>query len=66
MIEKSRAIKCPDVALQLVGCKKIQEILARPGVIEKYIKEPEAAAMIRKTFAGLYTLDMVEYFVNCF
>ena len=62
-IEKSKAIKCPDAALQLTGCKKIQEIFARPGSVERFIDDKEAAAAIRKTFAGLYTLEMVSCFV---
>ena len=36
MMELSRAIKCPTVITQLAGCKKIQQVLANPGVLERY------------------------------
>ena len=61
MIERSCCIKCPTVAEQLVGTKKIQQVMAVPGVVEKFIHEPEAVGRIRKTFAKLYSLDEVSY-----
>lgn len=33
MIEKSKAIKCPNIAYHLAGSKKIQQELARPGLV---------------------------------
>ena len=33
-LERSRAIKCPSIPLQLAGTKKMQEYLTRPGVLE--------------------------------
>jgi len=59
-IEKSRAIKCPSVGHQLVGTKKMQEVLARPGQVERFVGK-DIAEKIRTTFAGLYTLDMVRF-----
>jgi len=60
LIEKSKAIKSPNVAQQLVGSKKIQEVLSRPGMIEHYLKDEHISSEIRKTFAGLYSLEMTE------
>ncbi|KAI4873755.1 hypothetical protein NFI96_010614 [Prochilodus magdalenae] len=61
MIERSRAVKCPDISTHLAGTKKVQQELARPGVLEHFFPdEPETVAKIRATFAGLYTLDMGE------
>lgn len=60
LIEKSKAIKSPNVAQQLVGSKKIQEVLSRPGVIERYLKDELISSKIRQTFAGLYSLEMTE------
>lgn len=60
MMEKSYAIKCPTVALQLAGCKKVQQELAVPGVLEKFLKDQNICDSIRKTFAGQYTLDHTE------
>ena len=36
MLERSRAIKCPSAALHLAGTKKVQQVLASPGVLERY------------------------------
>jgi glutathione synthase len=40
----------------LSGTKKIQQLLALPGVVEKYIKDPEMVKRIRSCFTGLYSL----------
>jgi glutathione synthetase len=37
LIERSRAIKCPSLALQLAGSKKVQAVLSRPGVVESFL-----------------------------
>ena len=58
-IERSRAIKCPTVAFHLAGCKKIQQVLAEPGVLEKFIQGSDVIQDIRSTFVGLYKLDTV-------
>ncbi|RMB95600.1 hypothetical protein DUI87_27710 [Hirundo rustica rustica] len=58
LLERSRAVKCPDIATQLAGTKKVQQELSRPGTLEKLLPgRPEAVARIRATFAGLYSLD---------
>lgn len=60
LLERSRAVKCPDIATQLAGTKKVQQELSRPGTLEKLLPgHPEASARIRATFAGLYSLDEV-------
>ncbi|KAK6308046.1 hypothetical protein J4Q44_G00213170 [Coregonus suidteri] len=59
MMERSMAVKCPDVSTHLAGTKKVQQELARPGVLERFFPgEPDVVDQIRATFAGLYTLDM--------
>lgn len=58
MMERSQAVKCPDIGTHLAGTKKVQQVLARPGVLEKFFPDqPQAVELIRATFAGLYTLD---------
>uniref|UniRef100_A0AAQ6ALA1 Glutathione synthetase n=1 Tax=Amphiprion ocellaris TaxID=80972 RepID=A0AAQ6ALA1_AMPOC len=43
----------------LAGTKKVQQVLARPGVLERFFPgQPQVVEQIRATFAGLYTLDM--------
>ncbi|KAM4692330.1 glutathione synthetase [Rhinophrynus dorsalis] len=61
LMERSKAVKCPDVATQLVGTKKVQQELSRPLILEKFLPDkPDAVARIRETFAGLYSLDIGE------
>ncbi|MBN3273634.1 GSHB synthetase, partial [Polyodon spathula] len=61
LMERSRAVKCPDIGTHLAGTKKVQQELARPGVLERFFPDDqEAAVRIRATFTGLYTLDMGE------
>lgn len=60
MIERSLAVKCPDISTHLAGTKKVQQVLAKPGVLEKFFPDkPQVVEQIRATFAGLYTLDIV-------
>ncbi|KAH1079280.1 hypothetical protein GLYMA_19G237700v4 [Glycine max] len=37
LMEQSSAIKCPTISYHLVGTKKIQQELAKPGVLERYL-----------------------------
>jgi glutathione synthase len=56
LIEKSYAIKCPSIAYQLVGAKKIQQTLSKKGVLERYLSKDDAVK-IRRCFAGLYEVN---------
>ncbi|XP_074868179.1 glutathione synthetase [Carettochelys insculpta] len=59
LIERSKAVKCPDIATQLAGTKKVQQELSQPGALEHLLSNhAEAVARIRATFAGLYSLDL--------
>uniref|UniRef100_H2ZCI3 Glutathione synthetase n=1 Tax=Ciona savignyi TaxID=51511 RepID=H2ZCI3_CIOSA len=58
MIELSTAVKSPSVAQQLVGSKKIQQVLAQPGVLEHFIDDKNVIKNLRAVFAGLYSLEM--------
>jgi glutathione synthase len=55
-IELSKAIKCPNIAYHLAGTKKIQQVLADPGILEQFLKDEDCRIM-RKVFAGLYNLS---------
>ena len=57
LIERSLAIKCPTIAYHLAGCKKIQQVLAEPGVLEQFITSSSHCQALRTVFAGLYSLD---------
>ena len=56
------AIKCPSLADHLTGAKKMQQVLAQPGVLEKFTAglDDGVAEAVRATFAGLYELDDTE------
>ncbi|KAL3111105.1 hypothetical protein niasHT_013135 [Heterodera trifolii] len=60
MIERSTAIKAPSLFVALTGAKKVQQMLAMPGAIERFFPEPSDTAtveQIRATFAGLWGLE---------
>ncbi|XP_020178188.1 glutathione synthetase, chloroplastic isoform X3 [Aegilops tauschii subsp. strangulata] len=60
LIEQSSAIKCPSISYHLVGTKKIQQELAKPSVLERFLDNEEDIAKLRKCFAGLWSLDNEE------
>ena len=60
LVERSNATKCPTVAMQLAGSKKVQQDLAKPGVVERFSESAEAAALMRQCFAGLWGLDELD------
>ncbi|XP_018054761.1 PREDICTED: glutathione synthetase-like isoform X2 [Atta colombica] len=57
LIECSRAIKCPSVQYHLAGTKKVQQSLAQPIVLKKFLKDDASVARVQEIFTGLYTLD---------
>ncbi|KAF9241336.1 glutathione synthase [Melanogaster broomeanus] len=62
-LERSRAIKCPTIPLQLAGGKKVQEVLSQPGIVEKFFTSPSEldtsndAADLRETWMHMWALD---------
>ncbi|ELU11401.1 hypothetical protein CAPTEDRAFT_171463 [Capitella teleta] len=58
LIERSHAIKSPSVHYHLAGTKKVQQVLAQPGILERFLDDPGSIADIRSTFVGLHSLDM--------
>ncbi|KAL0861287.1 hypothetical protein ABMA27_008848 [Loxostege sticticalis] len=59
-VERSTAIKCPSIHYQLAGTKKVQQALAGPGVLEKFMGAGAASSRVRDIFTGLYSLDFDE------
>ncbi|KAL5061030.1 hypothetical protein RYX36_032634 [Vicia faba] len=57
LMEQSSAIKCPSISYHLVGTKKIQQELAKPGVLERFLENNDDIAKMRECFAGLWSLD---------
>ena len=64
LLERSRAIKCPTIALQLAGGKKVQEVLTQPGVLDHFLSDqdlsPGDIEELRKSFMGMWGLDVSE------
>jgi glutathione synthetase len=64
-IEQSFAIKCPTVALQLAGAKKVQQVLSDPDELEYFVKDPskgqvwsdENIALLRESFMPMYGME---------
>ncbi|XP_022818198.1 glutathione synthetase-like isoform X2 [Spodoptera litura] len=59
-VERSTAIKCPSIQYQLAGTKKVQQALASPGVLEKFMGSGPSTSRVRDIFTGLYSLDFDE------
>lgn len=51
LIERSFAIKSPTIGYHLAGWKKIQQLLAQPGVLERFLT-PRDSNKLRKFFTG--------------
>ncbi|XP_067006124.1 glutathione synthetase [Anabrus simplex] len=60
LMERSLAIKCPSIQYHLAGTKKVQQALAQPSVLERFLKDPQKVAAVREIFTGLYSLDFDE------
>jgi len=54
-LELSRATKSPCLGYHLAGTKKVQQALARPGVLERFFPNHDVQS-VRRAFAGLYSL----------
>jgi glutathione synthase len=60
LLERSKAIKCPSIALQLAGGKKVQQVLSQPGVLERFLRDKVSAAQLdelRESWMGMWGLD---------
>ncbi|TVY73606.1 Glutathione synthetase large chain [Lachnellula suecica] len=59
LLERSRAIKCPSILSHLTTFKKVQQALALPGGLRRFLTEDEAVR-IASTFAPIYPMDESE------
>ena len=65
MIEASRAVKLPNMALTLINFKKAQQALQAKGTIERFVSrikvegldQTQLKAMIEANFARIYDFD---------
>lgn len=56
LLEHSDAVVVPRIGLHLAGTKKVQQVLAKPGALCRFMDAP-SAARLSATFAGLHALD---------
>ncbi|KAK2575858.1 hypothetical protein KPH14_007232 [Odynerus spinipes] len=61
LIERSLAIKSPSIQYHLAGTKKVQQALAKPGVVARFLKNEKNVSTIKEIFTGLYALDFDEH-----
>ena len=54
-IEQSLSVKCPSVAYHLAGCKRVQQALTSPAVLERFLA-PDEAAMAHSSFTQMWQL----------
>ncbi|KAK9452252.1 glutathione synthase [Limtongia smithiae] len=57
IVELSDAVKCPTLATQFAGAKKVQQVLVDQSVLARYTSSPETATALRATFAEILPLD---------
>ena len=51
-LEESTAVQCPSVAYQLAGAKKIQQDLASPETLNRFLDSQEDISLASSCFAG--------------
>eukprot|EP00026_Physarum_polycephalum_P008560 Phypoly_transcript_08648.p1 GENE.Phypoly_transcript_08648~~Phypoly_transcript_08648.p1 ORF type:complete len:467 (+),score=77.63 Phypoly_transcript_08648:80-1480(+) len=57
LVERSKAVKCPNISYHLAGTKKMQQVISAPGVLESIISDKESVSRMRASFTGLYSLS---------
>lgn len=55
LIERSNAVSCPSIAMQLVGMKKMQQVIGEPGVLDRFV-DHNHANLLRSTLVKQYDL----------
>ena len=58
LIEKSFAIKSPNILNQLTGAKRIQQALCEPEIIQRFIKDKDVSDKLRSTFVDQYCFEV--------
>ena len=55
MLERSKAIKCPSAAIHLAGTKKVQQVLASPGKLERCVSLMIALLILQTSLVAVMT-----------
>ncbi|CCC71712.1 hypothetical protein NCAS_0I00440 [Naumovozyma castellii] len=56
-LEKSYAIKAPDLMTQLSGAKKVQQLLTDDTILTKFVKDEHVKDQLKETFVKIFPLD---------
>ena len=56
-LERSRAIKCPSLLAHIATFKKVQQVLAKPGVLAHFLSDPADVSRLVQTFVPMYPFD---------
>ncbi|MCB9744714.1 MAG: glutathione synthase [Alphaproteobacteria bacterium] len=56
LIEHSSTVSVPDLATQLAGTKKVQQLLTVPAVLRRFVSEEEAL-VLESAYMGMHELD---------
>lgn len=62
-LERSSSINVPSIAVQLVGTKKVQQVLTQPGQLERFLggtDDANAIKAVRQTFVKQLSLSSME------
>lgn len=57
MIERSLAIKCPSIDYQIVGMKKVQQVLTDDNELARFVPNEEDRSLMTSLFAKIYGFD---------
>lgn len=60
LIERSAAIKSPSIHYHLAGTKKVQQALAMPGMLKRFLSDDDEIKRVKDIFTGLYSFDKEE------
>jgi glutathione synthase len=60
MVERSAAVKSPSIHYHLAGTKKVQQALAKPGMLKRFLSNENDIKRVQDIFTGLYSLDKDE------
>lgn len=57
LVERSLAIKSPNIQQHLAGAKRIQQALCEPGVMQRFIKDQDIIDKLKVTFVPQYSFE---------
>ena len=62
MIERSRAIKCPNIQVHLAGAKIVQQALTEPNALNTLVSNKDVIDRMKATFVDIYSIHVTVKF----